>query len=113
MALLASRHFSIDLATCLLPRLLVLQSVTIIANGMQALTFVPEGNKELTDMFARWSIAYSKVLMCHLREDGDVQKTMEVSTANIGLVVVHASISRHILELPHITFLIYASATTW
>ena len=59
--------------------------VTIIANGTQALTFVPEGNKELTDMFARWSIAYSKVLMCHLREDGDVQKTMEVSSADNDL----------------------------
>lgn len=35
----------------------------------------------MVDMFARWSIAYSKVLMCHLREDGDVQKTMEVGTA--------------------------------
>ena len=82
-----SRHFSVDLTNCLLPLHLFLQTVTIISNGMQALTFVPEGNKELVDMFARWSIAYSKVLMCHLREDGDVHKTMEVSTAKADLSV--------------------------
>ena len=48
---------------------------------MQALTFVPEGKPELVDMFTRWSIAYSKVLMCHLREDSDVQMELQVSSA--------------------------------
>lgn len=57
-----------------------LQDVPALAIGLQALTFVPEGNQELVDMFARWSIAYSKVLACHLREEGDVQKTLEVSS---------------------------------
>lgn len=59
--------------------------MTAVASALQALTFVPEGNQEMVDMFARWSIAYSKVLMCHLREDGDVQKTMEVSPATTDL----------------------------
>ena len=56
--------------------------MSAVASALQALTFVPEGNKDMVDMFARWSIAYSKVLMCHLREDGDVQKTMEVHHSN-------------------------------
>ncbi|KAL3146980.1 hypothetical protein ABBQ38_014948 [Trebouxia sp. C0009 RCD-2024] len=43
----------------------------------QALTFVPEDKPELVDMFMRWSMAYSKVLMCHLREDGDVEKELK------------------------------------
>ena len=63
-----------------------LQMFPNLANGVQALTFVPEGNQDLVDMFARWSIAYSKVLMCHLREDGDVQKTMEVSSLELDLL---------------------------
>ena len=52
---------------------------THLAIGLQALTFVPEGDQDLVDMFARWSIAYSKVLACHLRVDGDVQKALKVS----------------------------------
>ena len=56
------------------------KNVNNFAIELQALTFVPEGNQELEDMFARWSIAYSKVLACHLREDGDVHKTMKVSS---------------------------------
>ncbi|KAL3146981.1 hypothetical protein ABBQ38_014949 [Trebouxia sp. C0009 RCD-2024] len=43
----------------------------------QALTFVPEDQPELVDMFTRWSMTYSKVLMCHLREDGDVEKELK------------------------------------
>lgn len=31
-------------------------------------------------MFKRWSISYSKVLMCHLREDGNVQSELKVSS---------------------------------
>lgn len=40
--------------------------------------FVPEEKSELVDSFQRWSMAYSKVLMCHLREDGDVEKELQV-----------------------------------
>ena len=57
------------------------QLVAEIVKAMQALTFVPEGKPELVDMFTRWSIAYSKVLMCHLREDSDVQMELQVSSA--------------------------------
>ena len=46
---------------------------------LQALTFVPGNETELVDMFKRWSIAYSKTLMCHLREEGDVKAELEVS----------------------------------
>ena len=69
-------------ASCVLPAV-NLQIVTNLAHGLQALTFVPDGNQELLDMFERWSIAYSKVLTCHLREDGDVQKALEVSSLNL------------------------------
>ncbi|KAL0043408.1 hypothetical protein WJX79_003790 [Trebouxia sp. C0005] len=44
----------------------------------QALTFVPGNEPELVDMFKRWSIAYSKTLMCHLREEGDVKAELEL-----------------------------------
>ena len=69
-----------------------LQIFAKLANGMQALTFVPEDKPELVDMFARWSIAYSKVLMCHLREDGNVQMELQVSSLPISLclLLVHA-----------------------
>lgn len=43
----------------------------------QALTFVPGDDPELVDMFKRWSIAYSKVLMCHLREEGDAESELQ------------------------------------
>lgn len=46
---------------------------------LQALTFVPGNEPELVDMFKRWSIAYSKTLMCHLREEGDVKAELEAS----------------------------------
>ncbi len=51
----------------------------------QALTFVPGNETELVDMFKRWSIAYSKTLMCHLREEGDVKAELEVSHHYIPL----------------------------
>ena len=50
---------------------------------LQALTFVPGNEPELVDMFKRWSIAYSKTLMCHLREEGDVKAELEVSHTDI------------------------------
>ncbi|KAL3146982.1 hypothetical protein ABBQ38_014950 [Trebouxia sp. C0009 RCD-2024] len=43
----------------------------------QALMYAPKDRPELVDMFTRWSMAYSKVLMCHLREDGDVEKELQ------------------------------------
>lgn len=39
---------------------------------------MPGNEPELVDMFKRWSIAYSKVLMCHLREEGDVETELQV-----------------------------------
>ena len=39
--------------------------------------FRPE-DVALKELLARWSMAFSKVLMCHLREDGDVQKELQV-----------------------------------
>lgn len=53
---------------------------------MQALTFVPgnvAGNEEdVVDMFRRWSIAYSKVLMCHLREEKHLEEELKVCLLN-------------------------------
>lgn len=43
----------------------------------QALTFVPGNEPELVEMFKRWSIAYSKALMCHLRDDHDVKDELQ------------------------------------
>lgn len=37
----------------------------------QSLTFVPGDEPELAAMFRRWAAAYSKSLMCHLRDDHD------------------------------------------
>lgn len=79
--------------------------LTWLSSGLQALTFVPDDKPELVDMFMRWSMAYSKVLMCHLREDGDVEKELKVcspihtsiyhpcmSTINTAFHVQHVSI---------------------
>ena len=54
-----------------------------LCDMQQALTFVPGDDPELVDMFKRWSIAYSKVLMCHLREEGDVESELQVSHSPI------------------------------
>lgn len=40
--------------------------------------FKPE-DVALKELLGKWSIAFSKVLMCHLREDGNVQQEMQVS----------------------------------
>lgn len=40
--------------------------------------FRPE-DVALKELLARWSMAFSKVLMCHLREHGDVQAELQVS----------------------------------
>ena len=70
---------------------------------MQALTFVPEEKPELVDMFARWSMAYSKVLMCHLREDGDVQMELQVSSLQQSLFCIKKKL--HVGRLPKLMFL--------
>ncbi|DBA95288.1 hypothetical protein WJX82_004901 [Trebouxia sp. C0006] len=43
----------------------------------QAITYVPAEEDELIDMYKRWTIAYSRTLMCHLREDEDLAKVLE------------------------------------
>ena len=48
---------------------------------MQAITYVPAEEDELVDMYKRWTIAYSRTLMCHLREDEDLAKVLEVCFA--------------------------------
>ena len=45
---------------------------------MQALTFVPPEEVELVDMYKRWAIAYSRTLMCHLRETEDLESVLQV-----------------------------------
>lgn len=45
---------------------------------LQALAFIPGEDPELVDMFRRWSIAYSKTLMCHLRTDHSVKLELQV-----------------------------------
>ncbi|DBA73418.1 hypothetical protein WJX77_011203 [Trebouxia sp. C0004] len=57
----------------------------------QALTFVPGNESELVDMFKRWSIAYSKTLMCHLREEGDVEAELEAVLQPEELALLLAS----------------------
>lgn len=41
----------------------------------------------------RWSMAYSKVLMCHLREDGDVEKELQVLSRHRPLCCLHNNTS--------------------
>lgn len=50
----------------------------------QAITFVPPEDTKLLDVYKRWSIAFSSVLMCHLREDEDLNAKLQVCkhTAN-------------------------------
>ena len=55
---------------------------------LQALTFVPGNEPEVVDMFKRWSIAYSKTLMCHLREEGDVKAELEASLYDVPHLLV-------------------------
>ena len=48
---------------------------------MQALTFVPAEETELVEMYKRWTIAYSKTLMCHLRENAELELVLKVPFA--------------------------------
>ena len=48
------------------------------AYALQALTFIPGAEPQLVEMFKRWGIAYSKTLMCHLRDDHDVRHELQV-----------------------------------
>lgn len=45
---------------------------------LQAITFVPAEEEELVDMYKRWAIAYSRTLMCHLRETEDLAEVLKV-----------------------------------
>ena len=45
----------------------------------QAITFVPPEAPQLVDMYKRWSMAFPKTLMCHLRENEDLKAELKVS----------------------------------
>lgn len=45
---------------------------------MQAISFVPSEEPEVVEMFKRWTIAYPKTLMCHLRENEDLNAVLAV-----------------------------------
>ena len=53
-----------------------LHAVTYVC--LQAITFVPAEEDELVDMYKRWAIAYSRTLMCHLRETEDLAEVLKV-----------------------------------
>lgn len=46
---------------------------------LQSLVFFQEGDGRLQELLARWTMAFPRVLMCHLREDMDVAKEVAVS----------------------------------
>lgn len=44
----------------------------------QGLTYFPDDKMELKDMLCRWTPAFSKTLMCHLRKDNDLGEELRV-----------------------------------
>ena len=48
---------------------------------MQGLTWFRPEEAELLELLRRWTVAYSRSAMCHLREDGDLRKELEVRLA--------------------------------
>lgn len=45
--------------------------------------FFREEDVHLKELLARWAMAFPFVLMCHLRENSDVQKEVTVSVAAV------------------------------
>ncbi len=41
----------------------------------------------LKELLARWAMAFPFVLMCHLRENSDVQKEVTVSVAAVCVIL--------------------------
>lgn len=58
---------------------------------MQAITYVPEEENELVEMYKRWAMAYSRTLMCHLREDENLAEALKVRFAG-SLVAVQPAL---------------------
>jgi hypothetical protein len=46
---------------------------------VQSLVFFRDEDAHLRELLARWTMAFPRVLMCHLREDMDVAKEVAVS----------------------------------
>ncbi len=45
----------------------------------------------LKELLAKWSMAFSKVLMCHLRENGNVEGELKVGAEGSAWMQVHCS----------------------
>ncbi len=47
--------------------------------AVQGLAYIPEEQTELRDMLCRWTPAFSKTLMCHLRNENEPAKELQVA----------------------------------
>ena len=56
---------------------------------MQGLVFFRAEDVALKELLAKWSMAFSKVLMCHLREDGNVEAEMQVRATQPVHIAIH------------------------
>jgi hypothetical protein len=56
--------------------------------------FFKEGDVQLQELLARWTMAFPRVLMCHLREDMDVAKEVAVSLVEGGGGRVRGGVGR-------------------
>ena len=45
----------------------------------QGLSYFPDDRPDLRDMLCRWTPAFSKSLMCHLRKDSDLEQELQAS----------------------------------
>ena len=45
----------------------------------QAESWFPEAESELLELLQRWTVAFSRSLQTHLREDGDIEAELQVS----------------------------------
>ena len=43
-----------------------------------------DSEDDLRDMVKRWTIAFSRSMMVHLREDGDLEAELKVSVSNMS-----------------------------
>ena len=62
---------------CLFPPSVL--TAAAIATTAQSLVFFCEEDVHLRELLARWTMAFPRVLMCHLRENMDTQKEVAVS----------------------------------
>ena len=45
----------------------------------QGLGYIPDSQPELQNMLCRWTVAYSRSLMCHLRPGENLEEELKVS----------------------------------